>query len=229
MDRRMESLRQLKVAEVIAMLGKTINAAQSFEWPRRALIGWRHVENLERIVTGMERVDFDGCEVGMEEVKKEWRFSTNNEALVEALEGKKCSHGFKHEKIAGSRTKGTGSYPRELAVLMMSAAQVWVDKERSKAMLQSCKKESLLEHVKSGHRYYRKDCEGCVQGHGLSRPHRRKGQAEEGVLALDIAGPFVQAEEGEVFPGRNVHDPSENGPGETGRDGEGRRRKGRRR
>ena len=90
---------------------------------------------------GLELQDFEGCQVGLKvttpgpeegmPMRKGWTMGTNVDELKEALEERRCKGENKyaeHAKIEGNKTRSTGSYPEEMAEVMMKAFDKWAEK-----------------------------------------------------------------------------------------------------
>ena len=55
---------------------------------------------------------------------------------------------------------------------------------------------SWSQHVQAGHIPFRRDCRVCQEASAKSHPHRRVAHPHAGTLSIDVAGPYIKANEG---------------------------------
>ena len=110
-----------ELAKEIVQNGGTV----SFEWPKNC-DGWNLPCVLEMEADlGMQRVDFHGCQVGVQSskgipIKKPWRFSTTSNRLRDVFQQFQCP-GEIHDECAGKETRKTGFYPKLMAASILES------------------------------------------------------------------------------------------------------------
>ncbi|CAK0867695.1 unnamed protein product [Prorocentrum cordatum] len=94
-----------------------------FEWPRNCH-GWKYFPELTAFFDelSMEKVNFDGCQVGVvntkgEPIHKPWTQWTSRKKLATALSGKRCPdpRGHGHAECCGKDATLSGRYPARMA------------------------------------------------------------------------------------------------------------------
>ncbi|CAK0882425.1 unnamed protein product, partial [Prorocentrum cordatum] len=97
-----------------------------FERPRNCH-GWKYFPELTEFFgeLGMEKVNFDGCQVGVvntkgEPIYKPWTLWTSRKELATALSGKRCPdpQGHGHAECCGKDATLSGKYPARMARLI---------------------------------------------------------------------------------------------------------------
>jgi len=187
----------------------------AFEWPT-GIIGWQ-LEILQSIIKRheMQYVHFHGCALGLvspdgRPMKKAWTIATTCNELRERLAVARCDGSHQHVAIEGPLTELSGYYPEAMAVAIHEGFKAWWDlrdiedvreeqKARNHGVTVAVARQTMADHIRSGHVPYRRECPHCLAGLGRSRQHKRQVNPEDSVLSLDLAGPISAGEDGSRY------------------------------